>query len=746
MINKTLQNGGFSLLETIMSIFIISLLVIGTLSLFNFTLRVVSGNKAEIGAITLAEEKMEIIRNLSYDEVGTFGGIPAGNIPQNETIVLNNVTYNINTQIIYIDDPFDGILGVNPEELLATDYKKVRIEISWVDQYGTKKLVMVSNVSPKWIETSGSGGTLTITVFNANGIAVPQADVRIINNSTTPAIDITAKTNDNGILTYPGAPAATNSYQITVTKKVAAGQTEYRTSTTCAIDPAGTDCDEGNPVPTKAHATVLEGKLTEISFAIDLVSTINIKTINQVVPTEWQVNTDSTEYNQDSPTITMCPNGDYMFSWRDYRQNDNPRIYSQKYDQVQNNQWTPDLAVTTSNNQSEPDIAVDSACNSYIVWQDDRNGNQDIYFDKFDYNGIELWGNPVKLSTQAEDADQTNPKIIINASSTAEYIVWQDNRDNSNNIYSKKYDTNGNALWSSEILINSDSTNNYHYSPTMVMDREENIYYVWYDNRDGIYNIYSQKLNQAGSKIWEADLKINNNTTITNSINPNLEYSSDNYLYVVWQDSRNDNYDIYAQKYSPDGVKQWVNDIRINSDTGNAIQENPVIVEDFNGNFYVVWQDNRNGNLDIYMQMIDSNGNKLIEFDVRINKNQTGSQENPDILINSSGYLVITWQDNSNGNFDIKATQYSGNPIIINPVSNVPLNITGAKKIGENPIIYKYNKNHVTDSLGELTLTKMEWDNYNITSQGGYTIISSEPALPVAVDPNTNVTIILNVE
>lgn len=740
------QKKGFTLIEALISILIVSMLIVSIVSIFSYTIRVVAENKLLVQAITLGEEKMEIIKNLPYSLVGTVNGIPSGSLPQNETVSVNGAQYLVNTFITYVDDPADGTVGGSPADLFGTDYKKVRLQISWNGPTGNKSQVFITNIAPRRNQNIAGTGTLSILVFNANGEPIPQADVHIRATFATSTVDITSQTNNQGRIIIPGSPAGLNKYSIVATK------TGYSADRTCAIDASGSTCSDtqGNPNPTKPYASVIEGDYTEVSFAIDLVSQMNITTLQQSVPAEWIINTDVSTYDQDNPSTARCANGNSLYAWRDYRQNNNPRIYAQMYNQAHIAQWNPDLAITTSNNQNNPDIAIDAECKLYVVWNDDRNGNQDIYFNKYNATGTEMWSGAKKVETAANSADQTFPQIIMNASSTFAYIVWLDNRNDANDIYAQKFDTNGNPLWASEIRINSDATTAAQNIPKIQIDKmridgKENIYFVWYDNRNNNNDIFAQKLDQDGVKLWTNDVMMNTNTSTSDQINPDFIMSRNGYLYIVWQDNRLGNYDIYAEKYNTAGSSAWTNDIKINSDTGTAPQERPAITEDNAGNFYIVWDDARNGTIDIYMQKIDENGTKLISFDVPVNGVQPGVQENPDIFINASGNPVITWQDNNSGNFDIKSAEYVSDPQTITYIANVPLNIKSAKRIGENPVVYKFNNNYTTDSGGHLSLSNIEWGQYTATSTS-YSIIRSDPAQPIIVNPNQTINVILNLQ
>lgn len=255
---------GQGLIGILIALAIFSILSQAIFTVAATSFNLVSFNRARITARHLAQEKLELIRNLPYDQVGTAGGIPPGPLPQEETVVRNKLSYKVKTTIIYIDDPFDQTA---PNDLLATDYKRVRVEVSWEGISGGSRnnpVVLISDIAPKGVETTAGGGTLSIVVFDADGDPVPQAEVSIIANDTNPPVNLNLQTADNGRVILPGAPTCVSCYQITATKSGYSSERTYSTS------------EVANP--SKPHQTILEGQLTEISFSIDRVSTLTIST------------------------------------------------------------------------------------------------------------------------------------------------------------------------------------------------------------------------------------------------------------------------------------------------------------------------------------------------------------------------------------------------------------------------------------------------------------------------------------
>lgn len=271
---------GFTLVEVLVGVSILVLAALSLFALFDFTLKVLWENKARAGAQALANQKVEIARNLPFDDIGTVGGIPNGVLTQVEQVMRNNIQYTVTTTVIYIDDPFDGTLGGVPEDLLPTDYKRVRIEVAWPFRLSSHPLVFLSDVAPQGIETANGGGTLRINVLDAQGLPVPQANVHIENTDIVPAVDLDIITGDNGQVLLPGAAASVEGYDVVVTKS------GYSTDQTYEVVPVTL------PTPIKPPLTVVGGIVTDSTFAIDQLSTMNVFAFADTVyvPSWWDEN------------------------------------------------------------------------------------------------------------------------------------------------------------------------------------------------------------------------------------------------------------------------------------------------------------------------------------------------------------------------------------------------------------------------------------------------------------------------
>lgn len=260
------QCAGMSLVEVIVAAAIISLVFGGLMASFQLMVHLIGKSKAEAGALALANERLEYIRSLPYDDVGTVSGIPEGLIPQHATTTLNGIVYNERILIEYVDDPSDGE-GADDENGILADYKRVKVEYSWVERSGSDSLVLISNIVPPGIETTAGGGSIRVNVFDASVGPVANASVRLYNDTGTSTIDITRYTNSEGVALISGAPAL-SFYEITATKDGFSTDQTYSASST-------------NPNPITPHIAVLESQVSTMNFQIDALADLTIRTIGE---------------------------------------------------------------------------------------------------------------------------------------------------------------------------------------------------------------------------------------------------------------------------------------------------------------------------------------------------------------------------------------------------------------------------------------------------------------------------------
>jgi hypothetical protein len=153
------------------------------------------------------------------------------------------------------------------------DYKQVKMKVVTPDNQIT---AFVTTVAPKGLEGLVSAGAILVNVIDANGNPVSGASVHIENLAANPDIILDRTSDSAGKWAEVGLPEASgaagklpaNSYHIVVTKN------GYSTDQTYPITAQ-------NPNPVKPDATVLNGQVTSLTFQIDLLANLTIKTLDQ---------------------------------------------------------------------------------------------------------------------------------------------------------------------------------------------------------------------------------------------------------------------------------------------------------------------------------------------------------------------------------------------------------------------------------------------------------------------------------
>ncbi|MCD4735899.1 MAG: hypothetical protein K8R53_07625, partial [Bacteroidales bacterium] len=128
---------------------------------------------------------------------------------------------------------------------------------------------------------------------------------------------------------------------------------------------------------------------------------------------------------------------------------------------------------------------------------------------------------------------------------------------------------------------------------------------------------------------------------------------------VVWKDNRNgSNMDVFAQIYLSNGTTSGEN-FKVNDDEGYAGQYRAAVAVGPNMNFVIAWIDKRNGDFDVYAQRFSNDGTAL-GSNFKVNDDTgTEEQEHPSVSLDSTGNFVIVWADERNGDFDVYAQRYS---------------------------------------------------------------------------------------
>ncbi len=318
--------------------------------------------------------------------------------------------------------------------------------------------------------------------------------------------------------------------------------------------------------------------------------------------------------SQANPVIVTDNSGGAIIAWVDKRDGVDYHIYAQRVDALGEVRWSSGgLAIcTVSGGQFSPSMASDNSGGAIIAWQDHRKEtDDDIYAQRVDAYGDAKWTiDGIAVCTAS--GHQVSSEIVNDDLGNV-IITWEDFRNDPGNlsnrdIYAQRIDASGNIQWVANGVAICTALGQQWY-PKIVNDDSNGAIITWGDERSGNdYDVYAQRISGSGNILWTANgLPIC--TASDSQLDPVIVSDGSGNAIIGWNDYRNGiDYDIYAQRVDASGYIQWTaNGIPISTALGsqNGI---PGIVSDGSGGAIITWEDERNHNLDIYAQRVFSDG------------------------------------------------------------------------------------------------------------------------------------------
>lgn len=378
---------------------------------------------------------------------------------------------------------------------------------------------------------------------------------------------------------------------------------------------------------------------------------------------------------QEWPTLVSDGAGGAIITWQDLR-GGTTDIYAQRINANGVAQWLTDgVPISIANHdQYDPAIVSDGAGGAIITWHDGRSGTYyDIYAQRINANGIVQWATDgVPVSTAIYD--QRNPAITSDGAGGA-IITWADSRNGLTDIYTQRISASGAVQWTMDGVPISTASND-QTSPRIVSDGASGAIITWADSRSGggaSADIYAQRISETGVVQW-ATHGLPISTATNRQRSPTLVSDGVGGAIITWTDMRSGTTeDIYAQRVNASGVVQWVTD-GIPISTASNHQSEPAIDSDEVGGAIITWHDRRSGFSDIYAQRINANGSVQWTTDGAPISTANGSQNYPALVGDGAGGTIITWHDDRNGsNADIYAQRVNANGVAQWTSNGVPI-------------------------------------------------------------------------
>jgi hypothetical protein len=269
------------------------------------------------------------------------------------------------------------------------------------------------------------------------------------------------------------------------------------------------------------------------------------------------------------PQISSSGSNVYVV-WMDERDGNSDIYYNSSTDGGETWQ-TKDIRLDTgdtpgANISWRPQISSNGD-NVYVVWWDERNGWGDIYFNSSTDGGATWQSTDLRLDTgDAPGAGDSFTPQISNCGSSV-YVVWSDDRNGENDIYFNS-SADGGIIWQSTDLRldTGDIAGASGSFAPQISNSDSSIYVTWQDYRSGQRDIYFNYSTDGGVTWQEIDARIDigDIAGASDSLWPQISNSGSN-VYIVWMDERNGNSDIY---FNTNSAVDPLPDIKANGSDG----------------------------------------------------------------------------------------------------------------------------------------------------------------------------------
>ncbi|MDP2724231.1 MAG: T9SS type A sorting domain-containing protein [Bacteroidales bacterium] len=324
-------------------------------------------------------------------------------------------------------------------------------------------------------------------------------------------------------------------------------------------------------------------------------------------------------------------------------------------------QWSNDPLVNSIVNnlggsQAVPHIAYDANGNFYIGFYSNNAGNYDVRLQYFTFDGVAQWATDgLLVSNHPQNSWVTDWDLTTDNTGNC-VLAFNDNRNGNLDIFAYAISPAGAFLWGADgITLTTDPE--FEAVPSITVTSANNVIVAWSRPTATQAEMVMQKITPSGTLSWGSAGITYQSGSYSYSGPRVMGVENDQYLMVFYKETGNFpalTRHIYTQKFDASGIPVWTSDVLVSNSNGiSAFTNYPTIASDNANGVIVAWTDDRNSdnNINAAVNRILSDGTSSWPANGTLVANiSSNSDQNPQILgVNSANEVLITWSK-KNGN------------------------------------------------------------------------------------------------
>ena len=309
---------------------------------------------------------------------------------------------------------------------------------------------------------------------------------------------------------------------------------------------------------------------------------------------------------------------------------------------------------TATNDQDAPAVAYNGT-SWQVVWEDFRSGSQyDVYGSRVSTAGAVLDSASTGIAISAGASDENRPKVASNGS--ASLVVWEDQRNSATagtQVFAARVSAAGAVLDPAGLQLST--ATNGQYNPGVAYDGTS--YTVaWLDGAGGF----------TGNRVSAAGALLNgaSGAALTGSPGAGIfagdlgVFAAGSATYIAWDQTSGgaSNYDAYGSRLSTTLALLDAPGLLLSS--GANGEKEVGIAAGGEGQWLVVWHDDRNNVDGIYAARLDAQGNSLDSSGILLSAGAF-FPDSPSVGWNGANYLVV-WHDQRGGVYGTRVNPVTG--------------------------------------------------------------------------------------